>query len=117
MRDIYDELIKSDMLDVLTECERTQSCAACSRRSGCERIDRSEKAKRYFCLISSNKKITLPPEIILKYVHTSTRGRGFAKDEVVEIADGCTKYVVSEDIDKLKAVAMELILPDECLQY
>ena len=116
-KDYYDDLIKSEMLDILTECERTKSCAACTRRSECERVDRSEKAKRYYCLIGNNKKITLPPKVILQYIHILTKGRGFAKDEVVEIVEDCTKYIVSEDIDKLKAVAMELILPDDSFQY
>ena len=116
-RDYYDELAKSEMLDIATECKRTKSCVACIRRSECKHVNRSEKAKRYYCLDRNRKEITLPPYIILQYIHVLTEGCGFDKDAVIEIVEDCTKYIVSENRDKLKAVAMDLILPDESYQY
>ena len=44
-RDYYDELAKSEILDIKTECEHTKSCVACIRRSECGHVNRSEKAK------------------------------------------------------------------------
>lgn len=114
--DHYDELAIEETLDFVTECWNTKSCAACWRRRECNSSCKNENEKKYLFRNNRGKAVN-PPQRILQYIHSITDGYGFAKDRVIEIVEDGIGYFVSEDKDRLDAVATGIIEPDECYEF